>query len=270
MLIGFPQVYNLLKNNPYIDNVWSTDTVTQNAADMLNEYDLEGYMVYAMGRFTFFDPPPVQAQKWAGVNHPSPEYEVYTTPERDEWAKDYIRQLKDEYGDRPVVAWMSNWRQKAFRYTEEEYWTAANDPAGLTGYGKENRNIQYIINFLSDHFIMVEVGVPDFVSQFDTAKGYNCRTFEDEASLIKHCDAFIGTEGGLANLAAGVGTRTLLTHEFTWQCYGPRGVIMPRPADQLKLGPVYYFPDAGHQYLPLYKTDEELAAIYFDLLMGDT
>ena len=77
--------------------------------------------------------------------------------------------------------------------------------------------------------------------------------------MLKYCDYFIGTEGGLANLASGVGCKTLLTYEFVWQCYGPRGTVRPFENGP-RLGPAHYFHE-GHAYLPLYKSDEEIVEL---------
>jgi hypothetical protein len=78
-----------------------------------------------------------------------------------------------------------------------------------------------------------------------------------EAALIKHCDAFIGTEGGLANLAAGVGCRTILTGDFVHQLYGPNGCIKKIANPQL--GPDKYFPKVGHLMINPYYTDKQVA-----------
>jgi hypothetical protein len=104
---------------------------------------------------------------------------------------------------------------------------------------------------------MIPVGVPEHLTQVHTAQyEHEYRTLSEDASILKYCDYFIGTEGGLANLAAGVGCKTILTYEFVWQCYGPRGTVRPFQTGP-QLGPVYYFSE-GHQYLPLYKTDLEI------------
>lgn len=257
---GFPQVYPLLENNPFISNVYITPEPTQFPGTVLNQYDLSSYdFVFKFPNFSFAIQPPMEAQLFCGIQNTSPTFKVYTDPNLDEVASNEIQSLRSKF-NKPVVAWMKNWKQKAFRFTEHEYWTASNDPQGLTGYGKENRNIEHIIDKLSEHFTMIPVGVSDNMNQFDTAKDTNgYRTFSEEASLLKQCDYFIGAEGGLANLAYGVGCKTILTHEFGWQCYGPRGVIRPFKNGPM-LGPAYYDP-ANHVYLPLYKTDEELVEL---------
>jgi hypothetical protein len=266
-ITGFPQVYELLKQNPHIDNVYATEIATPYVSQLIHEYDLSIYeKVFTFSPFSFKIPPATEAQLQSGITNPTPDFRVWTVPEYDHRAKEFIVQLKQERPNAKVIGWMRNWKQKAFSFTEQQYWNASDHP--LTGYGKENRNIDYIIDELSKHFIMVPIGVPESLSQFDTAQHQKTyRTFAEDASILKFCDYFIGTEGGLANLACGVGCKTLLTYEFIWQCYGPRGTVRPFENGP-PLGPVYYF-NGGHEYLPLYKTDEELVQLFIEKLKHD-
>ena len=79
-------------------------------------------------------------------------------------------------------------------------------------------------NSLSEKYALLEVGFTNGVNQFST--GLNtAATYSFTASLIKAADCFIGSEGGLANLAAGVGTKTIITGDFVHQLYGWNGVI---------------------------------------------
>jgi hypothetical protein len=83
-----------------------------------------------------------------------------------------------------------------------------------------------------------------------------------EASLLKACDAFIGTEGGLANLAAGVGCKTILTGDFIHQLYGWNGVLKKIKTRQL--GPDIYFPKVGHIMINPYYNDNEVTQIILE------
>ena len=76
------------------------------------------------------------------------------------------------------------------------------------------------------------------------------------ASIIKACDYMIGAESGLINLAAGVGTKTIITGDFVHQLYGYNGVL--KKIQEPKLGPEFYFPNAGHVSLDPYLTDDEV------------
>ena len=81
--------------------------------------------------------------------------------------------------------------------------------------------------------------------------------------MIKACDWFIGAEGGLANLASGVGTKTIITGDYVHQLYGWNGVIENN--QEPKLGPKYYFPE-GHYTLDPYLTDEEVIKTIKDII----
>lgn len=264
-ITGFPQVYQLLNQNPYIDTVYATEIVTPNVTQLLHSYDVSSYeKVFTFPPFSFKIPPATEAQSLCGIENPTPNFHVWTDPELDDSALNLITKLKTERPNTKVVAWMRNWKQKAFSFTEDQYWNATDHP--LTGYGRENRNIESMITELSKDFIMIPVGVPETLSQFDTAMyQHEYRSFAEEASILKFCDYFIGTEGGLANLASGVGCKTILTYEFIWQCYGPRGTVRPFEKGP-PLGPVYYFTE-GHEYLPLYKTDSELVQLFLEKML---
>lgn len=265
---GFPQVAELLLENPYIHAVHVSPTVGPELKHIITNYDLSEFeQVFTFVPFSFKIPPAIEAQLKCNITNTSAEFQVWTNKINDDVAIERINKLRALHPNKKVVGWMRNWEQKAFQFTENEYWTAPNHP--LTGYGKRNRNISFIINELSKQFIMVPIGVPDTMTQFDTAtRLHEYNTFSQDASLLKYCDYFIGTEGGLANLAAAVNCKTILTYEFIWQCYGPRGTVRPfknGPA----LGPVHYF-DHGHVYLPLYKTDQELIELITNEIEKDT
>jgi len=265
-MTGFPQVFELLNQNPYINNVYTADIIGPELKHVLHQYDLTGYdKVFTFDPFLFDIQPPVVAQRKCGVNNPSPEIKIWTVPEYDETSKVFINNLKQE-SDKKIIAWQMSWDEKAYSFTEEEYWTKIGN--FVTGCGTKNRDISFIIEELSKKFIMIPVGVPKTLTQFFTAEyQHEYRSFAEEASILKHCDYFIGNEGGMANLASSVGCKTILTYEFTWQLYGPRG-IMRRFEHGPKLGPAHYF-ESGHTYLPLYKSDEEIVHIITDIIEGN-
>lgn len=262
-MTGFPQVFDLINQNPYINNTYVADIIGPELKYILGNYDLSGYdKVFTFDPFMFDIQPPIAAQLHCGIRTPSPEIKVWTVPEQDEIAATFIQNLKQQT-DKKVIAWQLSWDEKAYKFTEEEYLTKRGN--FVTGCGTKNRDINFIINELSNKFIMVPVGVPQTLTQFFTAEyQHEYRSFTQEASVLKHCDYFIGNEGGMANLASSVGCKTILTYEFTWQLYGPRG-IMRQFENGPKLGPVHYF-DKGHTYLPLYKSDAELVDIITDII----
>ena len=75
---------------------------------------------------------------------------------------------------------------------------------------------------------------------------------------MKKCDAFIGSESGMCNMASGVGTKTIITGDFVHQLYGYNGSV--RKIENPKLGPIHYFKNKGHVELDPYLNDDEVVA----------
>jgi hypothetical protein len=150
---------------------------------------------------------------------------------------------------------MTNWQPKTYKFTPEQY-KAGIDVPNL-GYGGSHRNIQLIVDELEKHFTMYPVGV-DNASQQQTLnmQDNDQKSLLFEASLMKYCDAFVGTDGGLATIAAGVGTKTIITGDFNLQLYGWNGCV--KKINHPRLGPREYFGDP-HVCLDPYLTDEEVA-----------
>jgi hypothetical protein len=115
-----------------------------------------------------------------------------------------------------------------------------------------------VVSELKNRYNVIEVGVPQQYNQYQTAtiSDEDQKSILFECSLMKYCDAFVGTEGGLCNLAAGVGTRTIITGDFVHQLYGWNGVLKKIAAP--KLGPVHYFTDSNHVELDPYLSDQEV------------
>lgn len=260
-LIGFPQMLRLVQNNPHIDNVFVSQAPSpapQRAGVDVSSYD----RVVQLGSLGFETPPAYEYQKLAGIQNPTSTYEVYTEPSYDTIAQKAIEDLKE--GGKKVLAIMSNWEPKTYLFTPEQY-KAGIDVPNL-GYGGSHRNIGLILSQLKEEYVLLEVGVPPNVNQIATSTlgDNNQKSILFEASLMKYCDAFVGTEGGLANIAAGVGTKTIITGDFNLQLYGWNGVL--KQIKEPKLGPVHYFPEEGHVVLDPYLTDEEVITMIQTIL----
>jgi hypothetical protein len=257
IVVGFPQLIPLFKFNPYISNVIFDGVVGPSPKAPTSHYD----KVIQLGTLSLVNPPTIDFQLAAGVQHPSPEFEVYTDPDMDA----YILEQFSVFGEfPPVVAVMNNWTPKAFGYTEEEYWRGIDVPN--MGYGGRYRDVNRIIDALREQFIVVPVGTPPGVTQFNVDGA--SRSFLEEASILKHCDYFVGQEGGLYNLAAGVGCKTVISAEFVAQLYGPNGCIRKLP--EPKLGAHWYFPNGGHSFLSPFLTDDELIETTTNIILNDT
>lgn len=250
-LIGFPQMQDLVENDPSIDNVLVSYTPGPVPMNRTSGYD----RVIELGPLNYQVTPCEEYHRQAGLEF-GEQYQLYTNPYFDQVAKQTVSYLHTEY-NKPVLGVMSNWQSKTYIFTPEQY-EAGIDVPGL-GYGGSHRDVQSIVDELSKHFTLLPIGFDSHVSQQETAglQSHDKKSLLYEASLLKYCDAFVGTEGGLANLAAGVGCKTILTGDFIHQLYGPNGCIK-KIADP-QLGPNKYFPKVGHLMLNPYYSDIEVA-----------
>jgi hypothetical protein len=239
MLLSVVQPYELILNDPYIDNVY------------LEIPDKQYDKVFQLQHINRQSTPCEQLQVYCGIENPSPEFKIYTNPNIDK----YVEYCFKNKGERKIIGWLSNWEERSFLFTEEEYKRGIDVPN--LGYGGKHRNISYIIYELSknDNIILVEVGKPNGTNQLNTDI-FTVSEYSLTASIIKNCDYFIGAEGGLANLAAGVGTKTILTSDFVHQLYGWNGII--EKCQEPKLGPKYYFEEQEHMNLDPYLTDNQV------------
>jgi hypothetical protein len=241
-LIHLYQPYELLCNNPFINKVYLFDCDR-------TAYDI----VYDLHEIDFNIQPPKYYQMKCGIKNPTTEFEVYTNKAFDLAVEKSLKPFKDQ--GLKIVAYLSNWEERSFIFTEEEYKKGIDIPG--YGYGGKHRNTDWIIEQLNNHsgILLTPVGMPP---------GYNVREadfnnvaeYSMQASFLKNCDYFIGAEGGLCNLAAGVGTKTIITGDFIHQLYGWNGVL--RKIQEPKLGPEHYFTSVGHLTLNPYLTDKEV------------
>lgn len=248
---GIKQAEKLLNQNPYIDNVITTAYPTHHPLHGIHigGYDKEFELTETRQNI----PPPTQFQLECGIKNPDAEFEVWTDPTLDD-------KVADTYSDSYIaVMQLNSWKAKAYGFTPEEYARGIDVP--LKGYGGRLRDIEHIIQALAEEFTLIEVGLVPGVSTIDVSRTWGTeddiyRSLSWDASVIKRATYFIGAEGGLSNIACGVGTKTVLTGDFVHQLYGWNGVI--KKVENSKLGPRFYFPDAGHIQLNPYLTDEEV------------
>jgi hypothetical protein len=234
--------FELIYNNPNIDNVYFGECDESN-------YDIV-HQLYPINR----EKTPIdQFQLQCGIDKVDTTYEVFTTPAIDS----LINQAFQPYrkNGNLLVAVQTNWEEKSFLFTEEEYEKGIDVPN--LGYGGKRRDISFIVSQLNsnENITLVPVGKQNGYNQ-TTAEVSTVSELSLTTSIIKECDYFIGSEGGLSNIAAGVGTKTIITGDFVHQLYGWNGVIEKN--EEPKLGPKFYFPKFGHVTLNPYITDEEV------------
>ncbi len=243
--LPFPQTERLLERNPYITGVFDKNTGHVPRGIQVDE-------IFNMGSVNQYEPATIQYKRMCGVKDNSIDYEIYTDPELDS----IYQAIHDDSASQPVVSYQANWKEKAFLFTEEEYERAIDVP--YKGYGGKIRDIDKIINLIKQKstMLLVSVGFPAGVSQH-SHESRNSNLYDKTASLIKSCDWFIGSESGLSNLSAGIGTKCIITTDYIAQLYGRKGIISKNLNPQM--GPATYFPDAGHVHLNPYLTDEQVA-----------
>lgn len=206
--------------------------------------------VFTLPPCTQEDPPTIQYQKHCGVKDLDPSYNVEVPHTAIEVVSAMMKPHKQQ--GKKIVAWQGNWEEKSFRYTEEEYKRGVNVPN--LGYGGKRRDINFLISELSRRYLLIKVGFDPGVSQNQIGL-LTTGIFTYTAAILSQCDYMVGGESGLINLAAGVGTKTIITGDYVHQLYGWNGVI--RKLKEPKLGPEFYF-ENGHVSLNPYLTDEEV------------
>ena len=248
-VIGFPQVLPFFERNPFVNKI-HLGQFGPSPVPPTNHQEYDA--CFQLKPINWVVPPAVEMQLACGVKNPTPHFYVNTNPEYDAMAIEHISEIRRQTS-LPIVAIMSGWKERSFKFTVEEYDRGIDVP--YLGYGGANRNIEYIVEKLSEVYPTTTIGTSKHINQFTL--NHDEPSFDLTASIIKACDFFVGAEGGLANLAYAVGTRTILTSDFVHQLYGPNGVL--RKNNNPKLGPAYYTSDPNkHINLNPFLTDDEV------------
>ena len=224
------------------------------------EVDESSYdKVFTLPPCTQEDPPTIQYQKHCGVKDLDPSYNVEVPHTAIEVVSAMMKPHKQQ--GKKIVAWQGNWEEKSFRYTEEEYKRGVDVPN--LGYGGKRRDINFLISELSRRYLLIKVGFDPGISQNQIGL-LTTGIFTYTAAILSQCDYMVGGESGLINLAAGVGTKTIITGDYVHQLYGWNGVI--RKLKEPKLGPEFYFGKENHVSLNPYLRDEEVVEEMFNII----
>jgi len=250
--IGFPQPYKLLQNNPYINQVFLSKTKGPKVVLPENVDEGSYTYVYEQTESLHNIQPTILFQRHCNILNTSPEFKVYTDSA-------FTQGVKYELGIHnpnrlKVVGYVANWQNSTITYTEEEYARGLLNPHSILSHTHTNtRNTQYIVDELSKEYLLIPLGYDSSITQYHGALE-TVADYTNQASIIECCDLVIGQEGGMTNLAAGVGTRCAITTDFMNALYGTRGVM--RQLDQVQLGPKSLFPNRDHIHFSPYDTDE--------------
>ena len=256
--VDYLQPIELLSNNPYIDKVFfkeSDSGYTKIYNIIESDYTINPY-----------ESVPSQFQKMCDIKSFDDTFEIFTSQHLDysiEKSMNELISLGEWKSDTIKVGYQMDWGKKSFLFTEEEYYRAEGAETG-TGYGTGNRNIFDIIKCMEEHpnIILFALGLEETISKrFPTLNSTSKFTFT--ASLIKNCDYVIGAEGCLTNISSALGVPTIITTDYIYQMFGPKGVVWQQnrkentalETRQPFLGPLSYFPDGPHTHLDPFLTD---------------
>jgi len=261
-IIGFPQPLKLLQNSPFTNKVYLSETKGPRV-QLPEDLDISLYNhIYELPELLHDTTPTERYQEYCEIEKTSSEYKIYTDPSFDQ-AVQYEFKIANPDNVK-VVGYVANWKNSSIKYTEEEYDRGLrNVDSILTHTHNTTRDIEYILKELGKEFILIPLGFDAGVSQYHGSLDATAN-YTNQASIIKYCDIVIGQEGGITNLAAGVGTRCIITTDFMHALYGPKGIM--RQLVEVKLGPKNLFPNSKHIHLSPFVSDEEIVEAIRQLL----
>lgn len=255
--IGFPQPYKLLNNNPYINKVYLSKIKGPKVIIPDNIQELNYDIIYELPECKQDIQPTIWYQKYCNIKNPTSEYEIYSDLCLDESIKYELNLLN--INKNKVIGYVANWKNLTIKYTKEEYNNGLKNISELMTHSQTNtRNIEYILNELNKEFILIPLGYDHSTTQYHTALD-STSTYTNTASIIKNCNLVIGQEGGITNLAAGLGTKCIITTDFMHALYGPKGIM--KQFNEVKLGPKNLFPNSNHIHLDPFSSDDEIIKI---------
>lgn len=237
----------LLQQNPYIDGVSTVRPITY------RDFDL----VINIPEVNQSFPATLWMQSQAGIPEEFQElaFEVYTVSDFDDIARDNADHFRSTSGKK-VITYQSDWEWRSYACTPE---TLAQ------GIGAPHRNMARILSELRNEYFMIRCGFDRTVNNFNPSAA-DAVGYAKTASIIKASEYFLGAEGGLQNLAASVGTKTIYTTDFIHQNYGINGRI--RKCDPPQMGSCVYFPSAGHTALDPCIKDEDITSTIKGIING--
>lgn len=218
-LLGFPQTAPILAQNKYIDNIfvsmhygaYPVFPATLYSFDQNIIYRKTGHKVYSIGAGyeeydnivtlpvnDLRDVPTVKFQKACGVENPTTEFDL-SYPVSTE----IIQEGRDQrfYSRvRKVIGVCQTWKQ-----ADESQRDVEELEEELGGYA----------------FSIIKIG--STISQHEGANQVD--KYLEMAQLMQVCDFVVGAEGGLLNLAAGLGVPTICATDFSYALFGPNGKL---------------------------------------------
>lgn len=245
----WPQLYLLLSNNPYIDNViLYTDPSTPMISipeETASKYDS---IRRSSGKpWTPIRTPGEHYQLNCGIENPKKSFEVYTDPSYDQEAQKQLNEVRSKNPHKLIIGVDLSWRGMK----------ASTSQIGAI-------DIWEILTPLSHKYSFIPIGLRPsgnhIPSQIISAKGdiEECiAQFSLTASAIKYCDGLLASESGILNTAIGIKTTPIIyAKDFLYSLAGPNGKFGSSDTPEKFMGPEAYdgvkYVDTLHQDL----TDE--------------
>ena len=267
--LNYIQPLELMLNNPWIDKVFYMENE--------GEYDKEYVLTESSEPLDPYEKKPVQFQRMCGIDDVDGDYEIFTNPALDYSIEKSLKWIEaNQWGEHKKVCYQVDWEKKSFLFSVDEYELAEGGESGL-GYGGSTRCLADILKPLesSDDMIILAVGLEteNVTKEYPAINATSRFTFT--ASLLKNVDYMIGAEGCLTNISAAVGTPTIITTDYIYQMFGPKGITWQQAGGKLdkleertpQLGPLCYYPDENHVHLSPYLTDEEVGSKVLEIVL---
>lgn len=182
LVIGFPQTFELLKLNPYIDNIYLNNEIGPypRLETLPDEINLSSYnIVYATEHSVFSERFLDTYNK--KLNLPKLEYNLNF----------YLPKVEFEESPKKSIAFQVDWNKRSYQGD------------------KKPRNPEYIVNSIREKYNVFIVGENTHFNINENTPS----NFLDECKYISACDYFFGFPGGMHWIAAGAGTKTITTSE---------------------------------------------------------
>lgn len=249
-LIDKPQPKLLASYNKYIDNVYL------NKVPDINLYDVKYKLPVIESKEIV---PTIQFQKHCGIKNLSSEFEIDIP---DDLVKHVKENLIKNTSGKKIVSFQGDWDLRFWEIRDDEARSKVFDQTGVYSYYKTLRpgNIKKVIDTLIKEFsnylfICID---PWHKNGTTDPRGYesSAEHYTTNAAIIKCSDIFLGAEGGLTNLSAGLGVKTIYTTCHMHRMFGANGVMSQ--SKDIQLGPKKLFPNSNHVAISPYATVEEV------------
>jgi hypothetical protein len=199
LIIGFPQTFKLLSQNPFIDNVYLSENIGPNPS--IPQYiDKTIYdKVYNTSHLVFNERPLDTFNKHFDL--PNLQYDFYLDVP-----------LTDLDKSKPSLAFQIDWNLRSW------------------GENRKPRDIEFILHELTNIYNVYPVGDTTHFNIDENTPS----DFIDHCSVIKSCDVFFGYPGGMHWVAAATSTPTITTSEWVIQHYASNNEFKDSSFDDFK------------------------------------